>query len=151
MTRRSLQLNHQPCSQDLIIYNLFQDLKVRYVGNDVEFANTLDLDATSTHLILCVNRPVWLSELLSLITDELSKSCQTFYIGINRYQIKGNDTNLELEATDNGLLIINLLRNLCTRLGYHVVKQGYFDNDRGRYMNFVQPLTWVYGTQHTDL
>ena len=151
MTWRSLQLNHQPCSQDLIIYDLFRDLKVRYIGNDLEFANTLNLDSSSKHLILCVNHPVWLSELLHLIKQELEKNYQTFYIGINRYQIKGNDTNLKFESDANGLSIIKIIKNLSNMLGYNVVKQGYFDNDRGKHMNFVQPLTWVYGTHHTDL
>ena len=151
MSWRSLQLNGQPCSQDIVIYDLFPDLKVRYVGNDLEFANTLDLDNNSTHLILCINHPLWLSELRDLICQELSGNCETFYIGINRYQIKGNDTNLEFDSDSNGSAIIDMIKNLSTMLGYTVVKHGSFDNDRGKHMNFVQPLTWVYGTHCPDL
>lgn len=151
MTWRSLQLNGQPCSQDLVIYDLFQNLKVRYAGNDVEFADTLNLDSTSKHLILCVNHPVWLSELWNLIFHELSNNCETFYIGINRYQIKGNDTNFKFDADSNGSLIIAMIKYMSNMLGYTVIKQGSFDNDRGKHLNFVQPLTWVYGTHHPDL
>lgn len=151
MTWRSLQLNHQPCSQDLVIYNLFQNLAVKYVGNDSEFATTLNIDPASKHLILCINRPIWLSELLSLITQELSTNYETFYISVNRYQLKGNDTALKFASNSNGSLIIELIKNLSNAIGYTVIKQGSFDNDRGRHMNFVQPLTWVYGTHHPNL
>lgn len=149
MTWRSLQLNGQPCSQDLVIYDLFADLSVRYVGNDTEFANTLQLDPGSSHLVMCINHPVWLSELLDQVSQELANTCHTFYIGINRYYIKGNDTNLQIDPDSNGSILINLIKNLALHMGYSVTKHGMFDNDCGRHFNFVQPLTWVYGKHHS--
>jgi hypothetical protein len=70
---------------------------------------------------------------------------------INRYQITGNDTNMLIKnTTHHGENIIKVVDQIISKLNYKIIKQGTHDDDRGRYFNFVQPLTWIYGSHVTD-
>jgi hypothetical protein len=96
---------------------------------------------------------MWLSTLIDRVRTLLEPNkFETFYIGVNRYQILGNDTDINFDQScDSGAIITRLLTTISTQQGYKVSKSDYFDNDRGHYMNFVQPVTWVYGTSITDI
>ena len=54
-------------------------------------------------------------------------------------------------AIDSGQLLINLVTKIAKKKNYQIIKSGYFDQDLGRYMNFVQPVTWVYGTPTNNI
>lgn len=149
MSWRSAQLDNQLCDQDIIILDLFQNKTVRYVGPDHEFADHLSINNSSSNLILILNRPVWLSEICAQIKNLLVSPVDTFYIGINRYTVLGNDTNLKITHNNtHSDDIIDFIKQLVDNLNYTVVKSGSHNNDRGRYFNFVQPLTWVYGVSN---
>lgn len=141
---RSLQPNQTPCEQDLIIRDLFKDSTVRYQGLDQEFASTLNLDDRSGNLILSVNHPVWVSELINLVESALNSSYEKIYVGINRYYIKGNDTDIVSNDASSGKNIIDLINRLAHKHQWRMIRHGYVDNDRGRHLNFVQPVTWAY-------
>ena len=146
MKWRTVQLGNDLCKQDKIILDLFATAPVRYIGNDNIFAKNLNIDQNSSDLILIVNDNVWLSELAQIIKTHLSYPTNTFYIGINRYRILGNDTNRNFDLTESyGLDIIAFIKTYANKMDYTIEHAGSFDNDRGRYFNFVQPLTWVYG------
>jgi hypothetical protein len=152
MSWRSVQIKQKACSQDLIIFDLFKNKKVKYVGKDQEFASRLALDDNATNLILIVNSGYWISDLINTIELHLENKYESFYIGINRYTINGNDTNLVFDpAIDSGQLLINLVTKIAKKKNYQIIKSGYFDQDLGRYMNFVQPVTWVYGTPTNNI
>jgi hypothetical protein len=149
MSWRSAQLDDQLCDQDIIILDLFQNKTVRYVGIDYEFANHLSIDNSSSNLVLILNRPAWLSEIRTQIKNLLVSPVNTFYIGINRYTVLGNDTDLKITHNKtHSDDIINFIKQIVDNLNYTVVKSGSHNNDRGRYFNFVQPLTWVYGVSN---
>lgn len=153
MSWRSLQLRQKACSQDQVVLELFKNKKVKYIGADFEFAAMLDLDAQSQHLVYVINQPLWLSEMLDKVKKLLvPNEFKTFYISVNRYQIVGNDTDITFDRRiDSGATIINLLTSIAQKQGYAVIKSDYFDNDRGRHMNFVQPVTWIYGTSTDNI
>lgn len=145
MSWRSAQLNNKLCDQDQIILDLFKNKSVRYISNDLEFAANLRLDQSSKHIIAILNKPFYLSELIKFVNDILVNS-ETFYFGVNRYYLLGNDTNLLFDNTTNGKNIINLISKLAVSNNCNIIQSGHFDNDKGRYFNFVQPLTWAYGS-----
>lgn len=146
MSWRKVQLDNRQCEQDQFILELFNQAPVRYVGKDLEFAKQLTIDEQSQNLILIVNKKFWASELVSTIKDNFSLPTNCFYIGINRYGFLGNDTDFFTESNNSrGDDIIKLTGSLLKKFGYVVERHGSFDNDRGRYFNFVQPLTWLYG------
>ena len=153
MSWRSLQLKQKACSQDQVVLEVFKNKKVKYIGADVEFAAMLDLDAHSQHLVYVINQPLWLSEMIDKVKKLLvPNEFKTFYISVNRYQIIGNDTDITFDrGIDSGATIINLLTNIVQKQGYSVIKSDYFDNDQGRHMNFVQPVTWIYGTSTNNI
>jgi len=152
MTWRNLQLNNRDCTQDEIVLSLFRDRSVRYRGRDQEFQKRLTLDPASPHLVAVVNESVWLSDLIKFIREELSQPTATFYFGVNRYLIQGNDTNLVLDPTiASGAQIIEVMSRTVSQLGYQVTQSGFFDQDRGRHFNFAQPVTYIYGTQGSNL
>jgi hypothetical protein len=145
MSWRSVQLEDKNCDQDNTILDLFQNTTVKYLGTDNEFASRLNLDNSSNNIVAVINDPIWLSDLVSFIDD--LNSASLFYIGINRYQILGNDTSIEFDKNKlSGENIINLIKSVAT--AHTIIKSGFFDNDQGRYFNFVQPLTWAYGTNN---
>jgi hypothetical protein len=149
MSWRSAQLDDRLCDQDIIILDLFQNKTVRYVGIDHEFANHLSIDNSSSNLVLILNQPAWLSEIYTQIKNLLVSPVNTFYIGINRYIVLGNDTDLKITHNKtHSEDLINFIEQLVVNSNYRVVKSGSHNNDRGRYFNFVQPLTWVYGVSN---
>ena len=153
MSWRSLQLKQKACSQDQAVLELFKNKKVKYIGKDVEFAAMLDLDVNSQHLVSVINDPLWLSEMIDTVKQLLvPNEFETFYISVNRYLIIGNDTDISFDRhIDSGATIINLLTSIAQKQGYAVIKSDYFDNDKGRHMNFVQPVTWIYGSSTTNI
>jgi hypothetical protein len=146
MSWRSIQLGSQLCDQDRIILELFKNKSVRYVGSDREFARHLSIEQSSENLIVIINQPVWISEIHAQLLDVLTNNTKTFYIGINRYTILGNDTDLQIDnQLANGDNIVALIKKIVTNLNCTVTDTGTYNYDCGRYFNFVQPLTWVYG------
>lgn len=146
MSWRSVQLGDQCCDQDNIILNLFKDKTVNYVGDDLEFQQRLSHDPASTNLVLVLNKPIWISSMVAVCQEQLSSTVETFYIGINRYQVLGNDTCRNVNCTDNhSSNLIQLITDITHEQGFVVIKSGQHNQDLGRYFNFVQPLTWVYG------
>ena len=144
MTWRSTQLDGKLCDQDRIILNLFGHDSVKYVGNDYEFASLLNISNESKQLILIVNHPVWASELYNALSSHLCHPIDKFYVGINRYCVLGNDTNVSAGT------LLELVEKFVNILNYRVTQSGKFDNDQGQYFNFVQPLTWIYGSNASD-
>ena len=151
MSWRRTQLGNQLCDQDQLILELFANQSVRYIGNDAEFAQHLVLDNTSTNLILILNDPIWISDLYRTLHKNLTSPVTDFYIGINRYHILGNDTTMTIK--DNGQAganIIQVVDNIVRKLNFKITKHGTYDFDLGRHFNFVQPLTWAYGSYVTN-
>lgn len=146
MSWRSVQLGNGLCDQDQLILSLFQNKTVNYVGHDYEFKTVLDHDPGSENLVLILNKPMWVSDIVSTCKQHLTSTIKTFYIGINRYCLQGNNTNRVFKNTGNrGSDVLNLVSEVVSNQGFSITKSGQFDNDQGRYFNFVQPLTWVYG------
>ena len=148
MSWRSTQLNQELCYQDRVILDLFANKDVNYLGRDLEFKKLLNHNSSATNLILIVDNNVWCSDIIKLIGQHLKYPVETFYIGLNRYCIKGNDTEEKFLSTGkHGDDLVLMISNVVFKLGYSVTKFGCYDNDFGRYFNFVQPLTWVYGSK----
>jgi hypothetical protein len=151
MSWRRTQLENQLCDQDQLILGLFNNRSVRYIGDDVEFAQHLTLDNTSTNLILVLNSPMWISDLYRILHKNLTHPVTNFYIGINRYYILGNDTTMIIENFGQaGANIIQVVEKIVRKLNFKITKHGTYDYDRGRHFNFVQPLTWAYGSHVTN-
>lgn len=151
MSWRSIQLGNQLCDQDQLILNLFKNKIVNYVGTDTEFQQQLLHDNNSKNLVLVLNKPIWISSVVAVCREHLNSNVDTFYIGINRYQVLGNDTNRDIKCTDNySSDLIQLITNIAKEQGFEVVKSGQHNQDLGRYFNFVQPLTWIYGHKITN-
>ena len=151
MSWRQTQLDQSLCDQDRLILQLFENCSVKYIGQDAEFAERLTVDNDSPNLILIINQPVWCSELVALCKTHLTDLIQTFYIGINRYYIKGNDTTVNINLSDNkGQDIIDFVSGQAQASGHVTTQSGHYDQDLGRHFNFVQPLTWVYGHKTTN-
>ena len=143
MSWRSVQLGTSNCDQDEVILNLYKNVPVNYIGTDTEFAQKLTLDPLSKHAVAVFNKPSWLSDFINFVYD--LKQYETFYLGINRYFILGNDTTLVYDTvnrTDSENLIFLVKQALPN---CNILQSGFYDNDKGRYFNFVQPLTWLYG------
>jgi len=151
MSWRAIQLGQNLCDQDQLIINLFKDQTVHYVGPDHEFKKHLNCDSNSSNLVLILNSKLWCSEIKQICKDNLTGQIKKFYIGINRYQIIGNDTDYCFSQSDSpGNDIINMIKIFVEPLEFRIKSSGTYDLDRGRYFNFVQPLTWAYGTKITD-
>jgi hypothetical protein len=121
---------------------------VNYIGKDTEFAQHLNVDPNSKSVVVVVNLPIWMSDLLDFITESIQNSNE-FYIGVNRYCILGNDTTHKFDHGSSDVLI-ELINRTVLHLGFVIDKSGYMDNDQGRYFNFIQPLTWAYGTNKSN-
>jgi len=146
MSWRAVQLGKELCDQDRLILDLFDGADVKYIGLDEEFKTVLPLNEFSTNLILIINHRVWYSNIIKLVSEHLTQYTDKFYIGINRYCIKGNDTTEKFTTSNHhGQDIVSALSSLVGRSGFAVTKSGHYDKDRGRHFNFVQPLTWIYG------
>lgn len=151
MSWRTVQLNDQLCDQDRLLMDLFANSSVNYIGFDHEFKQRLAHDSTSSNLVLILNSPIWVSDIVATCQKHLTNSVETFYIGINRYVVLGNDTTMLIKNTENrGKDLIHLITELVKIQNFSVSKYGHFDQDHGRYFNFIQPLTWVYGHKTTD-
>ena len=84
-----------------------------------------------------------MSELIEFIQN--LKKYKSFYLGINRYVVLGNNTNITFNTTDSeGQSLLGLVHRILP--DFNMIDSGTFDNDQGKYFNFVQPLTWIYGT-----
>ena len=148
MSWRSTQLNQELCDQDRVILDLFAGQDVNYVGRDHEFKKLLNHNSSSTNLVLVVNNNVWCSDIIKLLGQYLTHPINTFYIGLNRYCVKGNDSEEEFLNTGSyGQDLVSMIDHVVARLGYSVDQSGSYDNDLGRHFNFVQPLTWAYGSK----
>lgn len=144
---RSIQLGNDNCDQDNIILELYNNVPVKYIGKDLEFASKLVLDESSQHIVAIFNTSGWVSDFVEFILT--LKNAQSFYLGVNRYRILGNDTTLTFDySKSSGQTIIDLVGKLLPN--FNIVKSGFFDNDLGRYFNFVQPLTWIYATNKSN-
>jgi hypothetical protein len=151
MSWRTTQLGNQLCEQDKLIVSLFDNKDVNYIGVDFEFQQKLEHNPDSENVVLILNTPMWVSDIVAACRQHLSPSVRTFYIGINRYQVLGNNTTRIFNTTENlGADLISLLADIVLEQGFTVTKSGQFDHDLGRYFNFVQPLTWVYGHNVTN-
>ena len=144
MSWRTVQLGDSNCDQDQIILDFYGNLAVNYIGNDPEFAKKLTIDANSEHAVAVFNQPGFLSEFIDFV-QQLAQY-KTFYLGVNRYFILANDTTLTYDSvnkadSENLFLTVKRVLPNC-----NIVQSGSFDDDQGRYFNFVQPLTWVYAT-----
>jgi hypothetical protein len=155
MNWRKIQLGSELCDQDRLILNLVGHDPVKIHGGPCEgFANYVQLDDQSSVCLIFFNRPLWLSEILDLCAEYLSQPTSRLYIGINRYQVKGNDTLLDYkDLIDNnighGHSILKVVSQHLSTLGFRTIKMGCLENDQGKYFNFVQPLTWVYAEHET--
>jgi hypothetical protein len=146
MSWRTVQLGQDLCDQDRLILDLFKDTNVRYIGPDSEFKAVLPHNELSTNLVLIINHQVWCSDIVKLVCRHLTQTTDKFYIGINRYYIKGNDTTEKFTISNhNSEDIVSMLTGLISKAGFAVTKSGHYDKDLGRHFNFVQPLTWIYG------
>ena len=144
MSWRTVQLGNALCSQDQLIIKLFNNRPVRYIGSDTVFAKNLQLDHKSSSVVAVFNSSGWLTDLLQFIEKSIRNSDE-FYIGINRYHVIGNNTTHNF-TDGSGKTLINFVSQYLNTLGYVVLDSGHMDHDEGKYFNFVQPLTWVYGT-----
>jgi len=148
MTWRQTQLGQSLCDQDNIILDLFANKEVNYIGKDVEFKKLLNHSDVASNLIIIINDQIWCSEIARLLNQHLKSTVETFYIGLNRYCVNGNDTVENFVHTGNhGNDIILMIAVMVSKLGYSITKSGCYDNDLGRHFNFVQPLTWAYGSK----
>jgi hypothetical protein len=151
MSWRTTQLGDKSCDQDYLILDLFKGQTVNYVGSDFEFCRRLSHDTASTNLVLILNHPLWISDIVAACQKYLSSKVKTFYLGVNRYQVLGNDTYRNIKRADNhSSELIQLITDLAQEQGFNVLKSGQHDQDLGRYFNFVQPLTWVYGHNNSN-
>ena len=143
---REAQLGTTLCDQDILIKQLIGNSKVRLHGEDVGFEQFCQIDPESELCVIFLQKKRWLSEIKKECADFLSQPTSRVYIGINRYTIKGNDTFYCLADSDltNGQQILNWMSYHLKSLGFKTIQQGCFELDRGRYFNFVQPLTWTY-------
>lgn len=151
MSWRSVQLGQQLCDQDNLILELFKHEPVKYVGEDLEFQKHLTVSNSAPNLILILNYPLWCSDVIKMCRSNLTDGIDKFYIGVNRYTLLGNDTTRIIPNTgQHGLDYVNFLKSIVEELDFCVTRTGTLDNDLGRYFNFVQPLTWVYGRKATN-
>lgn len=144
MSRRTTQLGDTLCDQDQLIVNLFQGMPVNYVGADIEFVQHLNCVASADNLILTINHVHWASDILKICQNHLTNNIERVYFSVNRYCLLGNDTKLLVDD------LVGLLAYAVEQQGFEVVKKSQIERDLGRYFNFVQPLTWIYGTKTTN-
>lgn len=148
MSIRDIQLGNLLCDQDKLILSLFDNIPVKYIGTDKNFSKNLIVDDNSKFVIAIFNNPGYLSDLINFIKENIS-NCNTFYVGINRYFILGNDTNFIFENGSSEKLI-KFLKICLENINFEITKYGHFDNDCGQYFNFIQPLTWIYGKNKSN-
>ena len=151
MSWRGTQLGDQCCDQDNLILNLFKGKTVNYVGDDIVFRQRLSYNPASTNLVIVLNNSIWISGIIAVFQQYLRKNIETFYLGVNRYQVLGNDTNRDIKCTNNySNDLIQLITDITQEHEFEILQSGHHNQDLGRYFNFVQPLTWVYGQNITN-
>jgi hypothetical protein len=140
------------CDQDQTILRLVNGHPVRLNGNHRGFDQFITQDQDSNFALVLLTDPAWISEIFQQLDDWIDDKIDFVYIGINRYCILGNDTITEYH--DNGIgrgqQLVNVLRDFLLGKGLVMKTSGTFDDDLGRYFNFVQPLTWIYCERETD-
>jgi hypothetical protein len=146
MNWRTVQLGTDTCDQDREILNLVGQRSVRIYGEHLGFDQFCRTDQHSNFCLIFFNRPLWLSEIQQRCIDSVTIPTKYLYVGLNRYQIKGNDIKYSLNypGLSCGQAVLRWLENCVIDLGFTVVKKNCYENDQGRYFNFVQPLTWIY-------
>ena len=121
MSWRSVQLGTSNCDQDEVILNLYKNVPVNYIGTDTEFAKKLTIDPLSKHAVAVFNKPSWLSDFINFVYD------------LKQYTVNRTDS-------ENLIFLVKQALPNC-----NISQSGFYDNDKGQYFNFVQPLTWLYG------
>jgi len=144
MSWRSVQLGNSLCNQDQLILDLFQKESVNCVGTGPEFTQYLNYDPQSKNLVLIINYAHWVSDILKICQENLTDNIECVYFSVNRYYLLGNDTDI---IADN---VVELLSQIVSKYGFKVIKKSNVEKDLGRYFNFIQPLTWVYGNKITN-
>lgn len=152
MNWRATQLGTETCDQDRVLLRLIGNNTVRLHGNHQGFDQFCNLDPDSDFAVIFLNRPAWLSEMREELCAYLKKPTSYVYVGINRYQIKGNDIgNLNINLLDNNSeQILAWVNKFLTDLGFSYKHKGHMEKDRGRFFNAVQPLTWIYAEQSAN-
>lgn len=153
MSWRDIQLQGTFCDQDNKILELIASRTVRIHGDCQGFDSYCRINDQSEFCLIFFNQPIWCSEIQDKCGEYLSDTVQQCYIGINRYQILGNDLKDNLALTSlapSGNAILDFLVSCTTPLGFVEKDRGTFDLDQGRYFNFVQPLTWIYLEHETN-
>lgn len=150
MSWRTTQLNDSLCDQDRLILDLFKDKSVRYIGSDQEFSQHLNLLDQADKVVAIFDQIGWLSDLIGFVDQVIvDNKVKEFYLGINRYCICGNDTDIRFNGAGSEHLVEFLTHHL-ERYDYDILKSGYLDHDQGKYFNFIQPVTWIYGTNKNN-
>ena len=144
MSWRSVQLGNNLCDQDQVIVNLFQEKPVNYVGKDDEFSQHLNCSSLANNLIVTINQACWVSDILKICQEQLTDNIECVYLSVNRYCLLGNDT--WLIVTDLEELLVWIIK----QHKFDVVGKSKIERDLGRYFNFVQPITWIYGRKITN-
>lgn len=153
MNWRKTQLGYDLCDQDRVILNLIGQRPVRIHGQDAGFAQFCTVDPGSSFCLVFFNQPVWLSQIRDLLRRDLTSEITHCYIGINRYRILGNDIVQDIlpknPSSSHGQNLIAVISLWLEDLNLQVKQTGAMDQDRGKYFNFVQPLTWIYCERET--
>jgi hypothetical protein len=152
MSWRAVQLGSTTCDQDRKLLQLINNRSVRIYGDHQGFDQFCSLDPHSDFCVIFLNTPAWLSEIRDSLYKYLELPTNCVYVGVNRYQIKGNDIgNFPINHSDNhSQQILTWTQQTLHKLGFQTLQQGYMDKDLGRYFNFVQPLTWIYAERATN-
>lgn len=152
MNWRTVQLGSATCDQDRKLLQLIDRRSVRIHGNHQGFDQFCNVNPQSDFCLIFFNTPAWLSEIRDRLHKYLEPPTTCVYIGINRYQIKGNDIGpCTVNSTDNhSQQILSWTQQILSTLGFKCLQQGYMEQDVGRYFNFVQPLTWIYAEHATN-
>ncbi len=148
---RLVQLGNNLCAQDKIILDLFKSKSVSYIGHDSNFASHLNQSGDQNNLILILNSPFWISDLLNKIEKYCLPNIKSCYLGINRYYLLGNDIKVTYRCNSEvGSNLINIAETQLSAKGFDVKSKGADDNDKGKKFNFIQPLTWIYATNNNN-
>jgi hypothetical protein len=152
MNWRQVQLENDLCDQDQKILEIVNGRKVRLHGNHQGFDQFVDIDHQSDFAIILFTNPIWLSQIKQQLDEWVNEQINFVYIGVNRYCLLGNDTFVKYYdgKIKRGQQIINALDGFLTTKNFIMKNHGMFDDDQGRYFNFVQPLTWIYCERETD-
>lgn len=151
MNWRTTQLGDQLCDQDQVILDLVAGRPVRVHGNHNGFDRWIQIDDHSDFCLIFINQPFWLSQVRDFCVQHMRPGTRQVYIGINRYQIKGNDTDYQAPPhLSPGQALLRWLGMLLEHQGFIIRSQNCLERDRGRYFNAVQPLTWIYAEHETD-